>query len=56
MPRVKSWKKVAEKEGAIYCRKKDTWCAFVNMNDGSCLRKECVNNINISEENISNGT
>lgn len=43
MKRMTRWDKVAEKEGRIYCQKQDSWCAFTNMKDGSCLRDKCVN-------------
>ena len=37
-----TWDEIATKEGRIYCQGEDTWCAFVNMNDGSCTRASCV--------------
>lgn len=51
MKRKTEWDKVAEKEGRIYCQKEDTWCAFTNMCDGSCLRGECVNIVNLTVKN-----
>ncbi len=41
--RKTKWDKVAEKEGRIYCQIKDTWCAFIDMKNGTCLIKQCVN-------------
>lgn len=37
-----SWDEIAAKEGQIYCQKKDTWCAYVNMKNGTCNHKKCV--------------
>jgi hypothetical protein len=37
-----TWDEIAEKEGRIYCQRQDTWCALINMNDGSCSRAVCV--------------
>lgn len=39
---MKSWDEVAAKEGRIYCQSKNIWCAFVDMNNGYCLRPICV--------------
>jgi hypothetical protein len=37
-----TWAEIASKEGRIYCQRKDTWCAFTDMADGSCTRLICV--------------
>ena len=37
-----TWDEIAAKEGRIYCQRKDTWCALIDMSDGSCPRAECV--------------
>jgi len=50
--RMTTWDKIAEKEGRIYCRRKDTWCAFVNMKNGSCLRGKCFKT---KKEGVSSG-
>lgn len=47
---MKNWDEVAAKEGRLYCQTKDTWCALINMTNGSCPRTVCVN----KEENKEN--
>lgn len=37
-----TWDEIAAKEGRIYCQRKDTWCALIDMTDGSCTRDSCV--------------
>lgn len=37
-----TWDEIAVKEGRIYCQRKDTWCALIDMTDGSCTWATCV--------------
>ncbi len=40
-----TWDEVAAKEGRLFCQRKDTWCALINMTDGSCPRATCVSEV-----------
>lgn len=31
---------VIRKNGRLYCEKKDVWCAFINLDDGTCRRED----------------
>lgn len=37
-----TWDEIAAKEGRLYCQRKDTWCALIDMTDGSCSRTTCI--------------
>lgn len=37
-----TWAEISAREGQIFCQRKDSWCAFVNLNDGSCTRAVCI--------------
>lgn len=37
-----TWEETAAKEGRLYCQRRDTWCALIDMNNGSCSRGTCI--------------
>jgi len=41
MTNLDNWEKIAEKEGCIYCKKEDTWCAYTNQSTGECDHESC---------------
>ncbi|HZK60782.1 MAG TPA: hypothetical protein VFC41_01810 [Anaerovoracaceae bacterium] len=47
----RSWAEIVEKEGCIYCQKKNTWCAYVNQKTGECDRGSCPSDGKEVEEN-----